>query len=260
MISSVVRTKLANQEPILSAKACYADPEIVEMIGRSGFDCVWICLEHRRIDPAVLQSLILSARVSGCDSLIRVKPENHTDLSYLLEAGARGVMLPQVRKVEEVERVVEMMKFPPLGRRGLDPIHVDADLGKASLEEYMRHENENTFLVAQIETPEAVPHIETIAAIEGVDLLFVGLGDLSANMGLLGQMDHPTLEEVIKRTGEACLQHGKAGAIICSDPSERDRLWNLGYRFFNVVSDFRLLRQGFDASIQDARDWAKDQG
>ena len=169
-------------------------------------------------------------------------------------------MLPQVRKVEEVERVVEMMKFPPLGRRGLDPIHVDADLGKASLEEYMRHENENTFLVAQIETPEAVPHIETIAAIEGVDLLFVGLGDLSANMGLLGQMDHPTLEEVIKRTGEACLQHGKAGAIICSDPSERDRLWNLGYRFFNVVSDFRLLRQGFDASIQDARDWAKDQG
>ena len=109
----------------------------------------------------------------------------------------------------------EMMKFS-LGRRGLDPIHADADLGKASLEEYMRHENENTFLVAQIETPEAVPHIETIAAMEGVDMLFVGLGDLSANMGLLGQMDHPKLQEVVERTGGACLKHGKAAAIICS--------------------------------------------
>ena len=257
MISSVVRAKLAKQEPVLSAKVCYADPEIVEMIGRAGFDCVWICLEHRKIDPAVLQSLILSARVSGCDCLIRVKPENHTDLSYLLEAGARGIMLPQIREVEEVERVVEMMKFPPLGRRGLDPIHADTDLGKASLEEYMRHENDNTFLIAQIETPEALPHIETIAAIKGVDMLFVGLGDLSANMGLIGQMDHQKLQEVVARTGEACLRHGKAAAIICSDPSERDRLWDLGYRFFNIVSDFRLLRQGFDASIEGARDWAK---
>ena len=95
---------------------------------------------------------------------------------------------------------------------------------------------------------------------EGVDMLFVGLGDLSANMGLLGQMDHPKLQEVVERTGGACLKHGKAAAIICSDLSERDRLWKLGYRFFNVISDFRLLRQGFDASIQDARDWAKDQG
>jgi 4-hydroxy-2-oxoheptanedioate aldolase len=254
MIASVVREKLSEGAPVFSAKACYADPEIVEMIGQAGFDCMWLCLEHRKLDPSVVRSLIQAARIGGCDSLIRVKPENHADLSYLLESGARGIMLPQVRDLEEVQCVVEMMKFPPLGRRGFDTIHADADCGSARLEEYTRHENENTFLVVQIETPEVLPHIDAIAATPGVDMLFVGLGDLSASMNLLGQMDHPDLQAVVERVGEACLKHGKAGAIICADPEERKRLWKLGYRFFNIASDFRFLRKGFDEAIALASD------
>ena len=254
MIASVVREKLSEGAPVFSAKACYADPEIVEMMGQAGFDCVWLCLEHRKLDSSVVRSLIQAARVGGCDSLIRVKPENHTDLSYLLESGARGIMLPQVRDLEEVRRVVEMMKFPPMGRRGLDTIHADADYGSARLEAYTRHENGSTFLVVQIETPEILPHIDAIAATPGVDMLFVGLGDLSASMNLLGEMDHPDLQAIVERVGETCLKHGKAGAIICGDPEERKRLWNLGYRFFNIASDFRFLRKGFDEAIALARD------
>lgn len=114
----------------------------------------------------------------------------------------------------------------------------------------MRHQNENTFLAIQIETPEVLPHMDAIAATLGVDMLFA---DLSANMGLLGQMDHPTIRKVIQEVGEACLRHGKAGAINCSDPEERDRLWEMGYRFFNVASDFRFIRQGLDASMAEVR-------
>ena len=249
MIASIVREKLSSGTPISCAKACYADPEIVEMIGQAGFDCVWICLEHRKLEPSVVRSLIQAARLGGCDSLIRVKPENHTDLAYLLESGARGIMLPQVRDLEEVQRVVEMLRFPPIGRRGFDSIHADADFGSGNLADYTRHENDNTFLVVQIETPEALPHIDAIAATPGVDALFVGLGDLSASMNLLGQMDHPELQAVVERVGTACVKHGKAGAIICSNPEERSRLWSLGYRFFNVASDFRFLRKGFDDAI-----------
>jgi 2-dehydro-3-deoxyglucarate aldolase len=109
--------------------------------------------------------------------------------------------------------------------------------------------------MVQIETPEVVPHIDAIAAAPGVDMLFVGLGDLSANMGLVGQMDHPKLREVVQQTGEACLRHGKAAAINCSDPKERSRLWEQGYRFFNVASDFRFIRGGLDDSIRIAKEW-----
>lgn len=253
MLTSIVREKLTAGEPVFCAKACYADPEIVEMIGQAGFDCVWICLEHRRLDPSVIKSLIQASLSSGCDALIRVKPQNHTDLAYLFESGARGIMIPQVRDLAEVQQVVEMMKFPPLGRRGLDPIHADADVGAAALPDYVKHENANTFLVVQIETPEVVPHIDAIAATPGVDMLFVGLGDLSANMGLIGQMDHPKLKEVVKQTGEACQRYGKAGAINAADPGDRDRLWQQGFRFFNIASDFRYIRKGLDTSIEEAR-------
>lgn len=254
MIASVVREKLSKGIPVSCAKACYADPEIVEMIGQAGFDCVWICLEHRKPDPSVIRSLIQAARLGGCDSLIRVKPENHTDLAYLLESGARGIMLPQVRELEEVQRIAQIMKFPPAGRRGLDSIHADADYGSARIEEYTRHENENTFLVVQIETPEILPYIDAIAATPEVDMLFVGLGDLSASMNLIGQADHPDLLTIVEKVGDSCRKHGKAGAIICSDPEERKRLWELGYRFFNVASDFRFLRKGFDEAIASAQD------
>ena len=253
MLKSIVREKLSAGEPVVCSKACYADPEIVEMMGQSGFDCVWICLEHRQLDPSVIKSLILAGRTSGCDCMIRIKPKDHTDLAHLIEAGARGIMVPHVRDVEEAQRVVEMMKFPPEGRRGLDPIHSDADMGKAPLGDYLSHENDNTFLVIQIETPEVLPHIDAIAATPGVDMLFVGLGDLSVNMNLVGQMDHPKLQEIVREVGEACLKHGKAGAINSGNPEDRKRLWKQGYRFFNVASDFRFVRQGLDASIAEAR-------
>ncbi len=254
MIHSIVRKKLVADEVVVCAKASYVDPEIVEMIGQAGFDCVWICLEHRRLDPSVIKTLILASLKSGCDCMVRVKPRDHTDLAYLLEAGARGIMVPQVRGVEEVEEVVAMMKFPPVGRRGFDVIHADADMGSVSLEDYVAHENDNTFLVVQIETPEVIPDIDAIAAMPGVDMLFVGLGDLSASLGLLGQMDHPRLREIVREVGAACQRHGKAAAIICTDAEERKRLWEEGYRFFNIASDFRFIRQGFDAAIRDASD------
>ncbi len=253
MISSTVRKKLSTGEAIVCAKACYADAEIVEMIGQAGYDCVWICLEHRRLGEIVVKSMIRSSLNSGCDCMIRVKPRDHTDLAYLLESGARGVMLPQAQDLAEVQAVVEMMKFPPMGRRGLDPIHSDANLGDVSLEMYVNHENENTFLIVQIETPEILPHIDAIAAMPGVDMLFVGLGDLSANLGLLGQLDHPQLKDVVQKTGEACKRHGKAGAINSSNPEEREMLWRQGYRFFNVASDFRYIRKGLDDSLRAAR-------
>ena len=110
-------------------------------------------------------------------------------------------------------------------------------------------------LMPQIETVEAVSSIDAIAALPNVDLLFVGLGDLSANMGIPGELDHPELQDVVRMTGEACLRHGKAAAIIAPDASERDRLWKLGYRFFTIASDFRFIKSGLARSVEDARVW-----
>lgn len=252
MTPSLVRQKLNRGDAVLTAKACYADPELVELIASAGFDAIWICAEHRRLDPALLYSLIQACRLGGADALIRVKPAHYPDLLWLLEAGARGLMLPRVRHPDEVREVVAAMKFHPQGRRGSDVVHADADFGRAALPDYLATSNRETFLVVQIEEPEVVPQIEEIAALPGVDVLFVGPGDLSLGYGQPGAHTGPEVMEVVTAVAAACQRHGKRAGIPCAaDQVAKYRA--LGYTFFNVISDYRCVVHGLKAALATAQ-------
>jgi 2-keto-3-deoxy-L-rhamnonate aldolase RhmA len=220
---------------------------LVELIASSGFDAVWICLEHKRMDPSTVYALIQACRLGGADALIRVKPTNYTDVLYLIEAGARGIMLPRVAHPDEVRAVVEAMKFPPLGRRGYDGIHAEADYGRIPAAEYLATANAQNFLVVQIEEPEVVPHLDAIAAMPGVDVLFVGPGDLTLGLGKFGQLDAPEVRAVLQDVVAACQRHGKVAAIPCA-PEQVQSYREMGFRFFNVTSDYRCVFQGMKAA------------
>lgn len=216
MSLSLVRRKIARGETVWCAKACYQDPELVELMGAFGFDGIWICLEHKRLNPSMIYSLIQACRLAGSDAIMRVKPANYSDLLYLLEAGARGIMLPRVRHADEVREVIAAMKFRPLGHRGCDCIHADARFGLGSASEYMAQANGETYLIVQIEETEVLPRLETIAALPGVDVLFVGPGDLSNGMGAFGQTDGPEVNAVLEQVAAVARRHGKVAGIPCT--------------------------------------------
>ena len=252
MISSLVRQKLTRGETVLTAKACYADPELVELIASSGFDAVWICLEHKRVDPALVYSLIQACRLGGAEALVRVKPSNHADVLWLIESGARGLMLPRVRHPDEVREVIEAMKFFPAGRRGSDVIHADSNFGRDLLADYVAAANRETFLVVQIEEPEVVPHLDAIAAMPGVDVLFVGPADLTLGLGQTGPTDNPEVMKIVSAVGEACRRHGKRAGIPCA-ADQVPKYRALGFTFFNVISDYRCVMQGIKNALATAR-------
>lgn len=213
------------------------------MMGVFGFDGVWICLEHRSLDPSAVSALIHGCRAGGADAIIRIKPANYSAVLPLLEAGAAGIMLPRVQTAEEVRALVDAVKFAPVGTRGYDGIHADARFGTVPLPEYLAESNLNTFLVIQIEEPAVIPQIDAIAALPGVDVLFVGPGDLAIGLGAPGKIDHPPVQGVIRAVGAACARHGKIAGIPCrADQVAAYRA--LGYRFFNVISDYRCLAAG----------------
>jgi 4-hydroxy-2-oxoheptanedioate aldolase len=245
MNPSRIRQKLAQGKSAWCAKACYYDPGLIELMSALGFDGIWICLEHKALDPSTVYSLIQACRLGGADAVMRIKPANYSDLLPLLEAGARGIMLPRVREPEEVKAVIAAMKFSPLGRRGYDGIHSDARFGLGTAQEYMAEANRETTLIVQIEEPEAIPHIDDIAALPGVDVLFVGPADLSIGLGIFGQPEAPELKAVIKQVADACRRHGKTAGIPCA-PEQVREFFELGYRFFNVLSDYRCLISGFN--------------
>lgn len=252
MFASTVLQKLNRGEEILTAKACYADPELVELVASAGFDALWLCLEHRRLDPSLVYSLLQACRLGGADALVRVKPSNHADLLWLLESGARGLMLPRVRTAAEVREVVAMMKFHPEGRRGGDVVHADSNFGRAPLADYLATSNRQTFLVVQIEEPEVVSQLDEIAALPGVDVLFVGPGDLSLGFGQPGAHAGPEVMQVVTAVAAACRRHGKRAGIPCA-ADQMAKYRALGYTFFNVISDYRCVVHGLKAALATAR-------
>jgi 2-keto-3-deoxy-L-rhamnonate aldolase RhmA len=247
MPPSTVLQKIQRGSPVITAKASYHDPELVELIASSGFDAVWICLEHKRMDPSAVYAMIQACRLGGADALIRVKPSNYTDVLHLIEAGARGIMLPRVKHPDEVHDVVQAMKFRPAGARGYDGIHPEADFGRLTPKDYLAQANAGNFLVVQIEEPEVLPHLDTIAAMPGVDILFVGPADLTLSMDRFGKTDDPEVRAILQNVADTCQRHGKVAAIPCA-PEQVPTYHAMGYRFFNVISDYRCVFHGMKAA------------
>jgi 4-hydroxy-2-oxoheptanedioate aldolase len=254
MLRSRIRPKLTRGETVLCAKAGYQDPEIIELMGSYGFDGVWICLEHRKLDPLMVGHLIRAARLGGMDAIIRVKPANYSDVIWLLEAGARAIMLPKVVSVAEVRAVIDAMKFPPTGRRGLDGVQAEAGFGRFPAADYIAQANNENVLIVQIEEADVVPHIDAIAALSGVDVLFVGPGDLTLSLGMPGRHDDPAVLAILRQVVAACQRHGKVAGIPCA-ADQIAKYHGLGFRFFNAISDYRCLIHGLNktqAELQSA--------
>ncbi|MFA6724898.1 MAG: aldolase/citrate lyase family protein [Lentisphaeria bacterium] len=238
------KTKIKSGQPVYMVKVHYQDPALYELVGLLGYDCVWICNEHVGIDAAKMDGIIRACRISGMDAVIRIKPANYQPMLHVLEFGAKGIMLPRAQNAQEVEKVVSDMKFYPQGRRGLDGVNAEAAYGLTPMREYIAKANEENFLIVQIEDPETLPHIEEIAALPGVDVLFVGPGDLSMNLGIAGEFEHPRMLQIYEQVVAACQKHGKAAGIPCR-PDKLPQYMEYGFRFFAGGADYHFIRNGY---------------
>ncbi len=248
MKPSVVREKLASGEPVFTAKTSYHNRDIIGLAGSFGFHGVWICLEHTLSDPAHVYSLIQACQLANVDAVVRLKPANYADLLWLLEAGVRGIMLPRVRGIEEVREVVSAMKFPPAGKRGIDGIGPEADFGRLPMQQYFLEANRESFFIVQIEEPEVLPHLDAIAAVPGVDVLFVGPADLTLALGKFGRTNDPEVIEIFRHVSDACRRHGKFAGLPCS--AEQVPFYHeMGFRYFNVISDYRCVFDGLKNTV-----------
>jgi 4-hydroxy-2-oxoheptanedioate aldolase len=242
---SAVKRKLAEGKPVLVPKVCYHDPNIVEMLGLLGFDCVWLCTEYRAIGPATLEHLIRAARAAGMECLVRGGVNGYDELVRFLAAGTNGIMLPHVCSADHARRAVERIKYPPLGKRELENVNADARFGTMSLEEYLRAANDETLVVAQVEDMAAIEQADEIARVDGIDVLFVGTGDLALTLGVPGQHKHARVIEAIRRVVEACRSGGRICGAPALDPDHCHLLMEEGVQYFTDGSDWRLLLEGF---------------
>jgi 2-keto-3-deoxy-L-rhamnonate aldolase RhmA len=246
MRRSKTLARIRNGEVVRTAVLGHFIPAYVCHAARAGYDCIWLDLEHRAQDIREIQALLAYAHLYDIDILLRPPTLEKTGLYRYLEDGAAGLLIPHVSTPEKAKMLVDAVKFPPIGDRGLDNAGLDADFHIHDADTYVAWANRETFLTVQIETPEAVRNAEAIAATPGVDAIFVGPGDLGLR---LRQTKEMTLDEAFERVAAACAKHGKAWGCPAVSPEELKKRKAQGAQLLVASSEFHSWMTDLKSSI-----------
>jgi 4-hydroxy-2-oxoheptanedioate aldolase len=222
-----------------------ASPKLIEVAGIVGnFHGLWIDQEHSAVPHAQLELMLMACRAVGLDAFARVPPTDYATIMRPMEAGCSGVMIAQVRTLAEVEEAVGWAKYPPQGVRGMFGGTVEAGYGNVDMGKHVASANNERWLAVQIETVEAVEIIDQIAAVEGVDHLFVGPADLSVTLGVPGEFMHPKCLAALERVSAASKRAGKSWGILSKEAAHARHCRKLGCQLFSIFGDIECVRAG----------------
>jgi len=245
--SRILRELRAGKQPTC-LKLNLGDPRVVELCGLAGFSAVWICNEHVANDWFNLENQIRAAKLYDVDTIVRVEKGSYSDFVKPFEADATAIMVPHVKTAEEARSIVEMTRFYPLGRRAVDGGNVDGRYCHIPIADYMAHSNTERVLIFQIESPEALENVESIAAVPGYEMLLFGPGDFSHLIGKPGQVNAPEVVAARKRVAAAAKKHGKH-MMAPGMMAPRAVLEEEGYRVFTLGADVLGLGEYFKAKL-----------
>lgn len=222
-------------------------PVVIRMFGLTGkYRGFWLDQEHAHVSTDQIVAAVLAGRTEGMDCFVRVPPTGYWQVTQCLEAGASGVMAAQIHSVEQAQQFVDWCRFSPRGQRGLNANGFDADYSFKPPAKFVEDSNRDVFVAIQIETPGAVEDADQIAALEGVDHLFIGPADLSLSLGVVGQFHHEKLWSAIDRVAEACRKHGKTWGAVTPDPQFAARALANGCRLPTMGNDMLVFRRGLE--------------
>ncbi|HKI38767.1 MAG TPA: aldolase/citrate lyase family protein [Gemmataceae bacterium] len=246
MRPSKIKAKLRRGEPVLLTTLHFTDPSLYEMTSLMGFDGLWMDLEHHGYSLETAMTLMRAARVGSADVMLRPAKGEFMRLGRMLEAGAQGIMYPRCDDADEARQVVSWSKFAPLGRRGFDSANPDMPYCSMPIEQYLHEANEQTFVVVQIEDPNALANARAIAAVEGVDVLFFGPADFTILSGIPGQFEHPRVQEAIQVIADAARRTGKHWGMPVGSAEHARQLMDLGARFLCHGADIIFVKNSLE--------------
>ena len=218
-------------------------PLAAELIGHAGFDWVLIDLEHSSMAEKDVQTILQAMESTPTAVLVRVESSDAARISKVMDSGAEGVMCPKVDNAIEAKKVINGLHYPPFGKRGVAKMVRATAFGK-NFQEYYESGKENFLGIIQIETMDALDNLDEIAALEGVDVLFIGPADLSMEMGIFGQFDNPIFSDAVKKIIAAADKHGKATGILFFDPNDYKKYHDMGIKFIGCGADATFLAEG----------------
>ncbi len=252
MRSNPVKKLLKENCPALGAIFGIPSPALVELVGYMGFDFALLDGEHGPLNAIVCEDLVRTSDAAGITTMVRVPRNERATIAQFLETGAAGVMVPDIQTAAQAQAAVEAVRYAPEGRRGWGPSRAAAYGFGQNLGEYAQAANAQNLLVVQIEDIAAVPNLDAILAVRGIDVAMIGPGDLSKSMGLAGRSDDPRVRQVIDQIAAKILASGITLGMITADAAGARQVIARGARFV-IVSLPRLIVGAGRGFVEGAR-------
>ena len=230
--------------------------EIAQIAKTAGFDMLYIDLEHSSFSLDTAGQICLAALGVGITPMVRVPAHTPDYISRVLDGGALGVIAPNVGSAEEARAVVKAAKYPPLGERGAGGPLPHLQYRSFPAAEANAAMNDATMVIVQFESAAAVERADEIAAVDGVDMVLIGVNDLLASMGLAGQFEHAKVREAYARTIAACRKHGKHVGVggLSAHPKLAAEFVAMGARLVSTGTDIQFLLAAATEKAKQVRD------
>ena len=214
-------------------------PSTAEALGCAGFDFLVVDMEHVPVDTPEMIEILRTMAGTPAQAVVRLPWNDMVLVKRALDGGAQNVMMPFVQNADEARRAVAYTRYPPEGIRGVAAMHRASRF--ATVPDYLKGAAAELCVIVQIETLAALEQLPQIAAVPGVDSIFVGPGDLSASMGFLGDIAIAAVQEKLKHAAQMCKQLGKPCGIVGPNPEMVAKFIEYGYSWVAVASDMGLM-------------------
>lgn len=251
-----LKSRLQGQFPLIGSWINTVSPVVAEVMALAGFDFLTVDAEHSAVDFGTAQILFQAIRSGNpqCAPMIRLCCNDYAQTKKFMDIGAAGVIAPLINSAEEARLVVDSVKFPPQGRRGVG--FCRANGYGLYLEKEMNRNNEQALVCLQIEHIDGLSRLEEILSVKGVDVAFIGPYDLSASMGITGQFDHPDMVNARKIVLESCKRHGIIPGIHVVQPDTNETIKRIaeGYKLIAYSLDITMLLRSSIQGLETIKD------
>ncbi len=245
-----LKTKLKNDQPIVGAWSIISSPVVVEILALSGFDFLILDMEHGIYDQTALDACIRACEAAGCAPIVRVPGINASAVQWALDLGAYGIIVPQVGSAASAKVAVGMTKFAPAGTRGYNPFTRVANYAapRSNQEGKLRNDFGLTSII--VESQAALDELDEILAIADLDMIYVGVYDLSIALGCEGNTGHPMINQVLDQTISRVRSAGKVAGLMVRSKEDVTKAIKLGARFIVYSVDTLILRNAAKAAVE----------
>lgn len=228
----------------------FTTPGIGHILKNAGCEFAFLDMEHAAFGYETIKQTLRTLHDAGVASMVRPPTKNYTHIARACDVGAMGVMPPMLGTAEQAREIVKFMKYPPVGERGVALGIAHDDYKPGPVPEKFAAANEKTCLIALIETAEGIENIDEIAAVDGLDCLWIGHFDLSCSLGIPGQFDHPRFLEAVERVVAAGKKYNKALGRLVPSVDEGTALYKQGFNMIAYSSDIQLLQKAIADGVK----------